>query len=208
MARRPLAKSSPKAARPRSVAVAAASPVAAQAAVHRPRNKAMQASWDDDPTLAWIGLGANLGERDAALRQAVRAIAALPGTQMRRVSSLYRSAPVEATGPDFINAVAELHSTLPPLALLRELHNVTGGGTYLTRALACRNETGADVIVFMLPHGENTIKNVERIKRGREDLMSAVKPLILPFKIVVVIGSNRSALENYYKDMAWSDVKY
>lgn len=84
----------------------------------------------------------------------------------------------------------------------------TGGGTYLTRALACRNETGADVIVFMLPHGENTQKNVERIKRGREDLMSAVKPLILPFKIVVVIGSNQSALENYYKDMTWSDVKY
>ena len=84
----------------------------------------------------------------------------------------------------------------------------TGGGTYLTRALACRNETGADVIVFMLPHSENTEKNVERIKRGREDLMSAVKPLILPFKIVVVIGSNQSALENYYKDMTWSDVKY
>ena len=84
----------------------------------------------------------------------------------------------------------------------------TGGGTYLTRALACRKETGADVIVFMLPHGENTQKNVERIKRGRADLMSAVKPLILPFKIVVVIGSNKSALENYYKDMTWSDVKY
>ena len=84
----------------------------------------------------------------------------------------------------------------------------TGGGTYLTRALACRNETNADVIVFMLPRGENTLKNVERIKRGREDLMSAVKPLILPFKIVVVIGSNQSALENYYKDMTWSDVKY
>ena len=84
----------------------------------------------------------------------------------------------------------------------------TGGGTYLTRALACRNETGADVIVFMLPNGENTEKNVERIKRGREDLMSAVKPLILPFKIVVVIGSNQPALEHFYKDIAWSDVKY
>ena len=41
-----------------------------------------------------------------------------------------------------------------------------------------------------------------------EDLMSAVKPLILPFEIVVVIGSNQSALESYYKDMTWSDVKY
>lgn len=124
MARRPLAKSSPKAARPRSVAVAAASPVAAQAAVHRPRNNAMQASWADDPTLAWIGLGANLGERDAALRQAVRAIAALPGTQMRRVSSLYRSAPVDAGGPDYLNAVLEIATRLDAHALLAALQDI------------------------------------------------------------------------------------
>lgn len=84
----------------------------------------------------------------------------------------------------------------------------TGGGTYLTRALAARNETGADVIVFMLPHSENTLKNVERIKRGREDLMSAVKPLILPFKIVVVVGTTQAYLEDFYKDMTWSDIKY
>lgn len=84
----------------------------------------------------------------------------------------------------------------------------TGGGTYLTRALDARNETGADVIVFILPMCENSYKNMERIKRGREDLMSAVKPLILPFKIVVVIGNNQASLEEMYKDVAWSDVKY
>lgn len=93
-------------------------------------------------------------------------------------------------------------------AYLKSNVTSTGGGTYLTRALAVRNETGADVIVFMLPHGENTIKNVERIKRGREDLMSAVKPLILPFKIVVVVGSTQAYLEDFYKDMTWSDIKY
>lgn len=84
----------------------------------------------------------------------------------------------------------------------------TGGGTYLTRALAARNETKADVIVFVLPRSENTVKNVERIKRGREDLMSAVSPLILPFKIVVVVGSQVPYLIDFYKDMNWSDVKY
>lgn len=84
----------------------------------------------------------------------------------------------------------------------------TGGGTYLTRALAARAETGADVIVFILPRGDNTIKNVERIKRGREDLMSAVKPMILPFKIVVVVGTNKAYLQDFYKNMHWSDIKY
>ena len=93
-------------------------------------------------------------------------------------------------------------------AYLKSTVTSTGGGTYLTRALATRNETGADVIVFMLPRGENTIKNVERIKRGREDLMSAVKPLILPFKIVVVVGTCQAYLEDFYKDMNWSDIKY
>lgn len=93
-------------------------------------------------------------------------------------------------------------------AYLKSNVTSTGGGTYLTRALACRNETGADVIVFMLPHSENTAKNVERIKRGREDLMSAVKPLILPFKIVVVVGTQQAYLEDFYKDKTWSDVKY
>src|SRR5690606_22192678 len=38
-------------------------------------------------SLVWIGLGANLGERAGALRSALAAIAALPGTSVRRVSS-------------------------------------------------------------------------------------------------------------------------
>jgi 2-amino-4-hydroxy-6-hydroxymethyldihydropteridine diphosphokinase len=57
---------------------------------------------------AWIGLGANLGDARAALAGAVQAMGRLAGTQVLRVSSLYRSAPVDATGPDYLNAVAEL----------------------------------------------------------------------------------------------------
>lgn len=72
-------------------------------------------------TLAWIGLGANLGERVAALRSAVAGIGALPGTRVLRVSSLYRSAPVDAGGPDYLNAVAEISTTLGPQALLEAL---------------------------------------------------------------------------------------
>lgn len=84
----------------------------------------------------------------------------------------------------------------------------TGGGTYLTRALEARNSTGADVLVFVLPMCENAAKNMERIKRGRQDLMDSVKPLILPFKIVVTIGSNQAQLEKHFEKMHWSDIKY
>ena len=73
---------------------------------------------------AWIGLGANLGDARAALRAAVRALAALPGTRVLRVSSLYRSAPVDAGGPDYLNAVAELDTPLAPLALLHTLQSI------------------------------------------------------------------------------------
>jgi 2-amino-4-hydroxy-6-hydroxymethyldihydropteridine diphosphokinase len=73
---------------------------------------------------AWIGLGANLGDARAALRAAVRALAALPCTRVLRVSSLYRSAPVDAGGPDYLNAVAELCTPLAPLALLHALQSI------------------------------------------------------------------------------------
>jgi len=75
-------------------------------------------------TRAWIGLGANLGDARAALRTAVQSLAALPATRVLRVSSLYRSAPVDAGGPDYLNAVAELETPLAPLGLLHALQSI------------------------------------------------------------------------------------
>ena len=72
----------------------------------------------------FIGLGANLGDRKAALRAALAAIGQLPDTQVLRVSPLYGSAPVDAGGPDYMNAVAELSTTLSPQALLLALQTI------------------------------------------------------------------------------------
>lgn len=69
----------------------------------------------------FVGLGANLGDAAATLRQALRSLAELPGTRVLACSSLYRSAPVDAAGPDYINAVAELSTSLEALPLLRAL---------------------------------------------------------------------------------------
>jgi len=77
-----------------------------------------------EPQRAYVGLGANLGDARATLQDALRRIAALPQTQLLRVSSFYRTAPVDAGGPDFVNAVAELSTTLQPLALLRALQAI------------------------------------------------------------------------------------
>ena len=73
---------------------------------------------------AYIGLGANLGDPRLAIQQALAALAALPGTRLVATSPLYRSAPVDASGPDFINAVAALDTSLPPEALLDALQAI------------------------------------------------------------------------------------
>jgi len=73
------------------------------------------------PVCAFVGLGANLGNARATLESAVQALAGLPHTQLRQCSSWYRSAPVDATGPDFINAVARLETTLAAQDLLTRL---------------------------------------------------------------------------------------
>lgn len=70
---------------------------------------------------AYIGLGANLGDGAATLRTVAAELAALPGVHRCEVSPFYRTAPYEANGPDFTNAVAALDTTLSPLALLDAL---------------------------------------------------------------------------------------
>lgn len=76
------------------------------------------------PELAYIGLGANLGDARATLEAALAALAALPQSRLLRTSSFYRTAPVDATGPDFTNAVAELQTLLEPEPLLRSLQAI------------------------------------------------------------------------------------
>lgn len=71
-----------------------------------------------------MALGANLGDPVAAVRAALEHLARAPGLSLRRSSSLYRSAPVDAAGPDFINAVAEVDSVLHAPALLEALQAI------------------------------------------------------------------------------------
>ena len=82
---------------------------------------------------AYIALGANLGDAPAALRQATQAMDRLPGTRVAEASSLYRTAPIISgpadpndgdAGPDYINAVVALDTSLPALELLDQLQTL------------------------------------------------------------------------------------
>ena len=73
------------------------------------------------PITAYIALGANLGDAPATLRAAFNALNELPATRLLKNSRLWRSAPVDATGPDYINAAAAVETRLTAPALLGEL---------------------------------------------------------------------------------------
>lgn len=77
-----------------------------------------------DPVTAYVALGANLGDAQAAVLQALDALACLPDTQVADRSALYRTAPHEAQGPDFINAVARIETRLTAPDLLDGLQAI------------------------------------------------------------------------------------
>lgn len=78
-------------------------------------------SCERDAVTAYVALGANLGNAAAAVRAAMDRLADIPATCVTARSSLYRSAPVDANGPDFINAVAAVSTRLTAPELLRAL---------------------------------------------------------------------------------------
>ena len=78
---------------------------------------------------AYIALGANLGDTQAALKQAMASIHALPQCSIQKISSLYKTAPLEtlhghSPGNDYINAVVEIETTLTAPTLLQHLQQI------------------------------------------------------------------------------------
>jgi 2-amino-4-hydroxy-6-hydroxymethyldihydropteridine diphosphokinase len=88
-------------------------------------DNASVASADTENSItAYIGIGANLGDARTSVTLAIERLEQLPGSRPLRHSALYRSAPFEADGGDYINAVAAISTTLPPLQLLAELQAI------------------------------------------------------------------------------------
>lgn len=85
-----------------------------------------------EPAIAYIALGANLGDAATALKQAVQALGNLPQTRLLRCSAVYKTAPLNtdnghelvADGQDYLNSVAALVTHLTPLALLDQLQQI------------------------------------------------------------------------------------
>jgi len=103
--------------------------------------------------LAYVGLGANLGDVQWTLRQALDALRTTCGVRTLRSSRFYRSAPVNASGPDYLNAVAELHTCLDAVDLLHRLQAIE---TIHARQRPYRNAPRT-LDLDLLLYGEQTI---------------------------------------------------
>ena len=74
--------------------------------------------------IAFIGIGANLGDALANVDDALARLARLPASRLLAQSSRYRSAPVDSCGDDYVNAVASIDTALDAPALLDALHAI------------------------------------------------------------------------------------
>jgi 2-amino-4-hydroxy-6-hydroxymethyldihydropteridine diphosphokinase len=74
--------------------------------------------------VCYIGIGANLGDAASTVRQAVERLGTLSQTRLGACSSLFSTAPVDAGGDDYINAVARIETALAPIELLQALQDI------------------------------------------------------------------------------------
>lgn len=130
-----------------------------------------------------MGLGSNVGDSEATLAAAVRALAALPGTRLRRVSRLYLTRPVGVEDqPPFRNAVVALDVPAGPdpatgaVALLVALKDLERAFGRRRRERWGPRELDLDLLVFGRWRGE-----AERPAAGRsDDPAKAALPLVVP----------------------------
>ena len=79
---------------------------------------------DLHPVTTYIGIGGNLGDAKAHVLSAIAQLGRLPKTSLIAQSSLFRTAPIDSSGDDYVNAVVRLDTVLTPHALLQALQDI------------------------------------------------------------------------------------
>jgi 2-amino-4-hydroxy-6-hydroxymethyldihydropteridine diphosphokinase len=98
---------------------------------------------------AYVALGSNLGDRAAILRDALAALAATPGIGRLRASTLYETEPVGPPQALYLNAVAELETTLDAASLFARLGALErAAGRVRTAARNAPRRLDLDLLLF------------------------------------------------------------
>jgi 2-amino-4-hydroxy-6-hydroxymethyldihydropteridine diphosphokinase len=102
---------------------------------------------------AYIGFGANLGEREAAYEKACEALAGIPGVKVLSRSKLYETDPVGLVddGPPFLNGAIELETELAPQELARNMREVE---TRLGKSPEHRSDRSRVIDLDLLLYGD------------------------------------------------------
>ena len=123
-----------------------------------------------EPTHVWLGLGANLGNRQETLLRSLSLINSLPETAVVALSSLYETEPVgERDQPLFLNCVVEITTRFSPRQLLRELKRIEVLLGRQHRQRWREREIDIDILIYGEAHINETdlhIPHPELHKRG------------------------------------------
>ena len=101
---------------------------------------------------AYVAIGANLGDAHQTVLQAFNALASLPSTQLISRSKIYRTAPHEAQGPDFFNAVARIDTGLTAPDLLDALQAIENQAGRLRPYLHAPRTLDLDLLFYGEAH--------------------------------------------------------
>ena len=111
---------------------------------------------------AYVAVGANLGDALAAVTQAIKDLHLLPLTECVASSALYQSAPYQAVGPAFINAVVSIRTRLTAFELLNELQSMEEKAWRIRSYLNAPRQMDLDILFYgdakvfsqrlMIPH--------------------------------------------------------
>jgi 2-amino-4-hydroxy-6-hydroxymethyldihydropteridine diphosphokinase len=101
-----------------------------------------------DWVTVYLGLGANLGDARQAVLQAIESVSNLPHTRCLGHSALYGSSPVQAQGPDYINAVVQLETKLNAFELLMACQHIEDQAGRVRPYVNAPRTLDVDVLLF------------------------------------------------------------
>jgi 2-amino-4-hydroxy-6-hydroxymethyldihydropteridine diphosphokinase len=127
--------------------------------------------------LAYLGLGANMGDAAIALEQAIAGIDTLPLTSVVKASGMYRTAPLDtdtatpraAPGGDYVNAVIAVHTGLAAPALLQHLQRLELGAGRVRSTRNAPRPLDIDVLLYgqgSLASKELTVPHPRMLRRA------------------------------------------
>ncbi|MCO7176951.1 2-amino-4-hydroxy-6-hydroxymethyldihydropteridine diphosphokinase [Sporolactobacillus kofuensis] len=145
-------------------------------------------------TIAYLGLGSNIDDREGFLERALDALQADPKIHVERCSSIYETDPY---GPvdqnDFLNMIVQIQTLLPPMALLRTLHDIEADLDRTREVHWGPRTIDLDLLTF-----DQMITRTEKLSLPHPEIARrafVLKPFAEIAPHLVVPGINRSVMD-------------